>query len=80
MNIQAVQDALFWCAIMNFGLLAIWALLFVLPHEWLHRLWSRWFHMPVEQFDAINFAGIVFYKVAIILFCLTPYLALRIIK
>ena len=79
MNIQAVQDALFWCAIMNFGLLAVWALLFVLPHEWLHRLWSRWFRMPVEQFDAINFAGIVFYKVAILLFLLTPYLALRLI-
>lgn len=51
MNIQAVQDALFWCAIMNFGLLAVWSLLFVLPHERLHRLLGKWFRVSVEQFD-----------------------------
>ncbi len=80
MNIMVIRDALFWCAVMNFGLLAVWSLLLVLPHEWMHRLWSKWFRIPVEQFDAINFAGIVFYKISIILFCLVPYLALRIAR
>lgn len=79
MSIVLVRDALLWCAAMNFGVLAVWSLLFVFSHEWLHRLWSKWFRLSVEQFDAINFAGIVFYKVAIILFCLTPYIALRIV-
>lgn len=79
MNIVLVRDALLRCAAMNFGLLAVWSLLFVFSREWLHRLWSKWFRLSVEQFDAINFAGIVFYKVAILLFLLTPYLALRLI-
>lgn len=79
MNIVLVQDVLLWCAAMNFALLGVWSLLFVFSHEWLHRLWCRWFRLSVEQFAAINFAGIVFYKVAIILFFLTPYLALRFI-
>jgi len=78
MNIVMVRDALLWCAIINFGLLAVWSLLFPLSHEWLHRLSTKWFRMSIEQFDAINFAGIVFYKTAIFLFNLTPYIALRI--
>ena len=78
MNIVMVRDALLWCAIINFGLLAVWSLLFLLSHEWLHRLSTKWFRMSIEQFDAINFAGIVFYKTAIFLFNLTPYIALRI--
>ncbi len=79
MNIEMVRDALLWCAIINFGLLAVWSLLLVFSREWLHRLWSKRFRLPVEQFDAINFAGIVLYKTGIILFNLTPYLALRIV-
>jgi hypothetical protein len=78
MNIEVVRGALLWCAIMNFGLLAVWSLLFVLPHEWFYRLWSRWFLLSTEQFDTVNFAGIVFYKVGILLFNLIPYIALRI--
>lgn len=79
MNIVLVRDALFWCAAMNFGLLAVWVLLFVLTREWLRQLWSKWFSLSEEQFDAINFAGIVFYKTGILLFNLTPYIALRIV-
>ena len=40
---------------------------------------SKWFRLPSEQFDAINFAGIVFFKVGVILFNLVPYVALRIV-
>jgi Family of unknown function (DUF6868) len=78
MSIVMVRDALLWCAIINFGLLAVGSLLFVLSHEWLHGLWSKRFRLPVDQFDAINFAAIVLYKTGIILFNLTPYIALRI--
>jgi hypothetical protein len=57
----------------------VWFLLFVLPHSWLYRLCSRWFRLTLEQFDVINFGGIVLYKAAILLLNLVPYLALRII-
>jgi len=45
----------------------------------MHRLAGTWFPMPVEQFDAINFAGILFYKIAIILFNIVPCIALYIV-
>ena len=79
MSIEVVGGVLLWCAIMNFALLAVWSLLFVMPHEWVYRLWSRWFRLSIEQFDAVNFAGIVLYEVGILLFNLIPYVALRIV-
>lgn len=80
MNIHLVRDALLWYALINFGLLAVWLLLFMSSHDGLYRLVSKWFRLSVEQFDAINFAGIVLYKTGIFLFTLTPAIVLRIIS
>jgi hypothetical protein len=78
-SIEIARNALLLCTVINYGLLVVWFLLFVLPHEWLYRLWGRWFHLTAQQFDAVNFAGIALYKVGIILFNLVPYVALRIL-
>ena len=40
---------------------------------------TPWFRLSVEQFDAINFAGIVLYKISIFLFYLTPAIMLRMV-
>jgi hypothetical protein len=79
MSIGIVRGVLLWCAIINYGLLAFWGLLMVLPHGWLYRAKGRVFRISDEQFDTINYAGIVFYKVAIFLFNIVPYIALRIV-
>jgi hypothetical protein len=79
MSIEMVRHFLLWCAVINYGVLLLWALLMVLPHEWMHRLWSRWYRLSAEQFDAISFAGIVFFKTSIIMFNLVPLVALYII-
>src|SRR5262249_52713238 len=71
-------EVLLWCAVINYGLLLVWVALFVLPHGWMYRLWGRWFRLSAEQFDLVNFAGIVLYKSAVLLFNLVPYIALRI--
>jgi len=79
MSIEAVRNALLWCTVINVTLLVVWSLLLVLPHDWLYRLTSRRFRLTAEQFDIINFAGIVLYKLAILFFNLVPYIALRIV-
>ena len=79
MSSDVVRNALMWCTIINYALLVVWFLLFTLPHEWLYRLWGRWCRLTAEQFDAINFAGIVLYKLGILSFNLMPYIALRIV-
>jgi len=79
MSIEIARSALLWCTVINYGLLVVWFAFFALPHEWLYRLWGRWFHLSAEQFDAVSYAGIVLYKMGILLFNLVPYIALRIV-
>ena len=77
MNIEQIRDALLYCAVMNFTLLAGWGLLYMLPREWMYRAAGRIFRCTEAQFDTVNYASIVFYKIGILLFNLIPYLALR---
>jgi hypothetical protein len=79
MSIDVVRNALLWSTVINYLVLVVWFLLYVLTHQWLYRLCARWFHLTAEQFDAINFACITLYKVGILLFNLGPYIALRIV-
>lgn len=79
MNTETLREVLLYCTLINFGLLAFWSLLFLLPHEWMYRWQMRVFRLSGEQFDAINVSGIVLYKILALLFNLAPYLALRIL-
>jgi hypothetical protein len=79
MSLEVARGALLGCALLNYGLLLVWFLLLALPHHWLDRLWGRWFRLSTEQFDTVNFAGIVLDKVGVLLFNLVPYIALRIV-
>jgi Family of unknown function (DUF6868) len=78
MRVELARNTLLWCAVINYGFLLVWFLLLALPHAWLYRLWGRWFRLSAEQFDAIGYAGIVLYKMGILLFNLVPYVALLI--
>jgi hypothetical protein len=79
MSIAMVREALLWCTVINYGVLIVWFLFFLLAHDWMHGLHSRWFHLSVEQFDALHYAGMALYKIGILLFNLVPYIALRIV-
>jgi hypothetical protein len=79
MNIEQIRDALLYCTIINFALLWLWGLLYLLPHDWWYRAASRMFRISAEQLGAISLAGIIFYKLGIVLFNLVPYLALRMV-
>ncbi len=77
MSVEILRNFLFWCVVINYGLLIIGFLIITLAHDSLYRLYSRWFCLSVEQFDGINYIWIVFYKIGILLFNLVPYIALR---
>jgi hypothetical protein len=80
MSIAFARSVLLWCTIINVGLLLVWFLLYTLARGWLLRLWGRWFHLSAETFDAINFGGILLYKLAIHFFNLIPLIALYIVR
>ncbi len=80
MVMELVQEVLGWCLLINVALLLIWFLLIVFAHDWMFRIHTRWFKLSNENFDAIHYAGIGFFEMAIVIFNAVPYLALRIVS
>jgi hypothetical protein len=79
MTVSTMQSVLLWCTVINFGILAFWGLFMLLfSHDWLYRLVGRWYRIPPERFDELNYIGIVSYKILILMFNFVPYIALRI--
>jgi hypothetical protein len=76
MSIELTRNFLLWCTILDYGILLVWFLAFVFAHDSLQRLHGRWFRLSREQFDALHYAGMAVFKLGIILFNLTPLLAL----
>ncbi|MGM0563557.1 MAG: DUF6868 family protein [Pseudomonadota bacterium] len=60
----------------NYALLLFWALMMLFASNTVYRLHSRWFPISRENFNAIHYAGMAFYKILIFVFCLMPLLAL----
>lgn len=80
MTIDQLQSFLIWCAGINYAILIVWFAVFVLGHDWLYRMHSRWFKLSVEMFDALNYAGVAIYKIGIMLFVVVPLIALLIVR
>ena len=80
MTIDAIRQAFGWCAVINMGLLMWWFLAFMLMHDWMYKMHSKWFKMSVEKFDSIHYAGIALFKIFIFTCNLVPYIALSIIR
>ena len=79
MTIQTIREVLFWCSIINFGLLLWWFVFFTTAHDWIYRVHRKWFDISSARFDAIHYAGMALYKIGIFLFNLVPFAALHIV-
>jgi hypothetical protein len=80
MNIETVRRTFLWCTIINYGILLVWFLVFMIAHDWMYRFHGRWFQLSVEQFAMLHYAGMSVYKIGIILLNLVPYIALHIFQ
>ena len=79
MNIEILRSFLLGCLGINYGILLLWFAVFVVAHDALYRLHTRWFRISVAQFDTVHYAGMSVYKIGVLLLNLVPYLALRIV-
>ncbi|MDM0116331.1 hypothetical protein QTI66_29675 [Variovorax sp. J22R133] len=79
MRIQIWSAFLLGCTLINYSMLIAWFVAFSFAHEWMFRLHGNFFHISRERFDGIHYAGMVAYKVAILLFNLVPFVALRLL-
>ena len=79
MTIELIESVLGWSALINLGILLWWFLFITLAHDWTYRIHSRFYNIPMERFDSIHYAGMMFFKLANFMFFIVPYLALRIV-
>ena len=79
MTLEVVRSALAWSTVINMCLLVIWVIFFILARDWMYRMHGKWFQLPVEKFNSLHYTGMMIFKMAILLFNLAPYLALRIV-
>jgi len=77
MEKSEVLHLLGWCSLIYMLILTLWSAMFLLARKWLYGLHSKWFSMPEETFNSINYALIGFFKIMLIMFFLIPYLVLR---
>ena len=76
MTMDMLRSFLLWCTVINYGILLAWFSVFVLAHNPIVRLHGKWFRLSPEQFDALHYAGMAVYKIAILVFNLVPYVVL----
>lgn len=79
MNIETLRGFFLWCAVINYGILMLWFLVFVAARGFVYRLHGKWFRLSDEQFDAANYGGMAVYKIGVLLFNVVPLIALWII-
>lgn len=80
MNPDVWIEFLLWSLGVNYVVLLLWFLTLVVARDWLRRLHGRWFQLSDAAFDAIHYGGMAVYKVGILLFNLTPLLALWLMR
>jgi hypothetical protein len=76
MDIDFLRSFLLYCAATNYLILIVWFLFFLFARNWLKGMHGRWFNLSDTQFDSIHYAGMAVYKIGILLFNLTPLIAL----
>lgn len=79
MDLHMLLHFLIICAGINYSLLVLWVIL-ILSGNWFISLNAKWFKISEEQVRVESHRGIIFYKLAIILFNLAPLIALHFVK
>ncbi len=80
MTLTELRDVLMWCTVINFGVLLWWLFFITLAHDWTYRVHSQFFEISRHRFDSMHYAGMMAYKLTIVLFNLVPWIAITIIQ
>lgn len=76
----SLRHFLLWSAIINLGLLMISFLAFTLGKDFIYRVHGKWYDIKKDEFNAIIYSGMMFYKICILFFNIVPYIVLRILR
>ena len=80
MDIMQLEAFLLWCFIINYSILFIWFFMMAVAKDFIYNMHIKWFDISREKFNSINYMWMGFYKLAIFIFNLAPYIAMQMIK
>jgi hypothetical protein len=80
MDIQTLTAFFMWCTIINGALLVLWTVIWMLAPDFVYRTQSKWFAIPRENFDVIFYGFLGFFKGALLVFNVVPWVARLIIR
>ena len=78
MNIETLHEFLGWCTVVNFGVLVVGAIKVLALRDWATKIHARMFQVDEEWVRRSYFMFFVYYKIAILVLNLVPYIALSI--
>jgi len=79
MTIETMRAVLGWCSVINIGLLMLSSILLIAVRGAALRIHGKMFNLDEKYLSQAYFQWLAQYKIAIIVFNVVPYFALRII-
>ncbi|MDH3911536.1 MAG: hypothetical protein OEU09_09575 [Rhodospirillales bacterium] len=80
MDIRKLTRFFLWCTIINGALLIVSFAAFAIGGtDFVYQTHGKWFSVTPETFNAVLYLFLGLYKIAILVFNLVPYVALRIV-
>jgi hypothetical protein len=78
MTIDQLTSFFGWCTLLNLAMLMFAAILLTAKRDWMMDIHSTWYGVAKDDLPKTYFEYLAYYKIAIFVFNLIPYLALRI--
>ncbi len=78
MTIETIREFLGWCTVINASVFVVACLKLLLMRDWGSEIHAKMFKIDAEAVRRVYFQFLVTYKIAILVFNLVPYVALRI--
>ena len=79
MTIETMRAVLGWCSVINIGFLMFSSILLIAIRGTLSRIHGKMFNLDEKYLSQAYFQFLAQYKIAIIVFNVVPYFALRIV-
>lgn len=78
MDIKRIRKIIGWCAVINYMLLFLAVILFLVAHDWIYEFNQLFFEVSEETYNMVLLIALAFWEVLIWVFNIVPYIVLRI--
>ena len=77
-SIETIREFLGWCTVINIGLLMLSSIVIIAARGAAARIHQKMFDLDVKYLSQAYFQFLAQYKIAIIVFNIVPYFALKV--